>query len=400
MLSNDQISALKTIKSKPGPFFLTGKAGTGKSYLALELKKHFRVKYTAPTGIAAQNIGGCTLHSLLGMGPHSQKANVKRLDSYLSWHGALVVDEVSMVNTELFEILYDALYGEIAFRGKLICIGDFMQLSPVTGNMAFKSPLWQNSIELIELVEQHRQDDKDFVDILDDIRVGNFSDRVAELFKDRAVKKLPEDCTNIVPHKRTAEDINEQRLMKLPGEEQFCLHEVKFSKWGINHKTTADRIERSARFPEAFRFKTGARVIMLKNTDMYVNGTTGTIIDFNVEQERIRVLADLGYEFDAYPTDEDITDATGKTVVTHTQFPMQLAWALTIHKAQGMTMDKIGIDMSNHFADGMTYVAISRIKTRDGLFLSGEARDLKVNKDALTYTKGGYSHRNIMKPSI
>jgi len=157
---------------------------------------------------------------------------------------------------------------------------------------------------------------------------------------------------------------------------------------GLTDEIASNILEKTARFPIDLEYAVGARVVMLKNTGFYVNGTCGVIKDIDEEHHIITVESDKGYPFTVCPETEDIHDAEGQVLVSHLQYPMQLAWAMTIHKAQGMTLDKIGIEMRNHFAEGMTYVAMSRVKTKEGLLLCGDIdRMLRTNKDAIFYMK-------------
>lgn len=389
ILSDDQQNAFNTIIAESGPFFVTGKAGTGKSALIRYMKSSHKVRCAAYTGLAAQNIGGSTLHSLFGLSPQSRSinpSNIVTLGGRLSGFDFLVIDEISMVPSWLFDLIYKALK-TINFRGKLVLVGDFLQLQPVDGRMAFTSNNW-SAIKKIELTEQHRQNNIDFLRVLDEIRFGNFTEDVAGFIASKIVNNLPDDCVNLISVKKTVEAINEMRVQQLPGE--LYIHKSKLIHTIVDQQKTNYFLENTVRFPSLLKLKVGARIVMLKNDPdkLFVNGTLGRILDIDKAYDCILVRADAGYDFRVGVTREDIIDADERIVLSHEQYPLQLAYAMTIHKSQGMTLEKVGVDLTNHFSGGMTYVAISRAKSPEGISFVGRLYDLKVNQEAMRYYKG------------
>lgn len=183
MLSEDQKRALNMIQCNSGTHALLGGAGTGKSYLIESLR--VRAAVTASTGIAAQNVRGTTLHSFLGITPYSKNANKEHVEKRLAGCSSLIVDEISMVNLPLFEMLMRTCYR----MTKIILIGDFLQLPPVEGGWAFKSAFWEKYVQVHRLTTQHRQHEGDFIEALDDLRVGNRSTLLTRLIAERKNRK-------------------------------------------------------------------------------------------------------------------------------------------------------------------------------------------------------------------
>jgi ATP-dependent DNA helicase PIF1 len=383
-LSADQIEAAKLIDEGVGPFFLTGPAGCGKSFLIEHLRKRRRVSVCATTGIAAQLIRGRTVHSFCGIHPNlgvfeSYTANqrVKNTD-------ILVIDEVSMASSELLTQIVQRF--EVAEHWpKIVTVGDLLQLPPVSGGYVYENPMWE-TFKVIRLTTIHRQQDRSFVDALNDLRVGNVSQRVTELVEERRVEALPTDCTQLYPHRATVEDTNLARLASLEGEEKrFEWDVIRWKKHKDPQKDAEafEKMSSKARFPRMLSIKIGARVCMLNNEQngAWVNGSTGKIV--SMEFSRIDVDLDNGRRIEVYPMEEQVYAADEDPSLVVKQYPMMLAWALTAHKSQGMTLDRVGIDLSNHFAPGMTYVALSRCKTKEGLHLIGKMSPIKVDARAL-----------------
>jgi ATP-dependent exoDNAse (exonuclease V) alpha subunit len=376
-LSDDQRCAVETIRCKTGPFFLTGPAGSGKSHVI----KYFRnmdpyCTVCAATGTAAQLIGGRTLHSFLGLHPTYGLRNSRAAEERVRNCRMLVIDEISMVSDQTLELMYRR-FDMAGHEPKILAVGDFLQLPPVEGLFAFESDLWNNFTEL-HLTKIHRQSDLEFLQALNDIRVGSYTARVMDMIQSRTVDRLPDDCTHLVPHRATAETENTRRLNLLttplrkstssPIETQ---KELTYLDWV------------STRLPHELYLKVGARVVMLTNSDFWVNGSTGVVQD--IMNGLVLVRLDSGGIVEVSKEEEKILNGNGEVKFSHAQYPMSLAWALTIHKAQGMTIDRVGVVLDNHFAPGQTYVALSRAKTPAGLFLTGTLSNLIVSEKALRY---------------
>lgn len=383
-LSKDQKNAFSEIKTHKY-VFLTGKAGTGKSFLIDYIRsQEENVAVTATTGIAAQLIKGQTIHSFCGILPNvgvidSRKANIRVRSCDI-----LVVDEISMANSELINQIFERF--EIAeHEPKLIFSGDFCQLPPVEGGFAFESPHWKK-FHKVCLTTIHRQTDVDFIEALNDLRNGEITDKVNKLVLERTVSELPNDCIKLFPKRCQADDLNENKLRELPSK-------LKLSEWDWvyignegddnNEFIPKEPTESNARFKKRLFFKEGARVCLLTNTDFWVNGSTGFIRKVNPSS--IDVVLDNGKIVNVEEADEIVYGAYGNPIYRIKQFPIMLAWALTIHRAQGMSLDKVGVYMNGHFACGQTYVAISRAKTKNGLFLQGKLSRISVDQKAISF---------------
>lgn len=382
-LSVDQSEALQVISGELGPFFVTGPAGCGKSFLIDEIRRGAGVEVCATTGIAAQLVRGMTVHSFLGIHPTHGVFKSYKANQRVKWTKCLVVDEISMASSGLLSQMIER-FEQAEHAPKLVMVGDLLQLPPVSGQFIYEHPLWQH-VKIIKLTTIHRQKDPEFVAALNDLRVGAASDKVMNLVQERRVESLPPDCTLLFPHKSKVGEVNIRRLQDLPGEEErFEWDVVSWKNPKKDDDSMFDYIASKARFPRVLALKEGARICMLNNdpNGAWVNGSTGEVVSFS--EQRVVVKLDRGYEVNAEPVCEEIFSSAGKEPdLTIRQFPMMLAWALTTHKAQGMTLDRVGIDLENHFACGMTYVALSRCKTKEGLYLVGNLSRVMADQRAM-----------------
>jgi hypothetical protein len=376
-LSDDQKKAYEfifdTVEVKQASkfFFITGEAGTGKSHLTRYIYDNHNTAITASTGIAAHNIGGCTMHRFFGIAMGKNHPRKMQLSENLRNIDVLIIDEISMVGYQLFGPCMHAL---VDMGIRVIMIGDFFQLPPVNDRYCFTHPFWNHNVMFALLTQNHRQsggDNPDFVRSLNYLRWGGIDNNLARIINERQVRALPDDCVNIVPHRRTAEYINDSRLKDL-GKEIF---EYRVSIIWSKPKGSgvAERMVSSTTIPDVFNVCEGARIVMLTNDSegKWVNGTTGEVTEVDDKHKRIYVTDDDGNEFCVRKQEHEIKGAKGESLVRFSQFPMALSFAMTIHKAQGMTLDKVGVDLSNHFDFGMTYVALSRCRTEEGLNLIG-----------------------------
>jgi ATP-dependent DNA helicase PIF1 len=395
VLSAEQKTLLQIIEETKENIFITGKAGTGKSVLLSHFREQTakRVAVTAYTGIAALNVKGQTIHSLfkLGMGlqePESLKANTRtRLDMLLRRIDTLVIDEISMVRADIMDAI-DARFrtarkNDIAFGGvQIVMFGDVFQLPPVVetdlfqyfediygGHFFFHAKVWKKAeFKVFELSQIFRQKDPAFRDILNAVRNGTATDAQIEQLNSRHGGALPEDGTvTLAPTNELVARINQENLSRLPGR-------VK------EYKATITGGMKRGTFPteEYLQLKVGAQIVLLKNDKdgRWVNGTVGKVeslhedhIDIRVNDQVSRLeresWEEIIYEYDA---------AKGKVEATigssFTQYPLKLAWALTVHKSQGQTYERVLLDLSTGmFAAGQLYVALSRCTSMEGLWL-------------------------------
>lgn len=378
---------------------LTGPAGAGKSYLIDKFVKKARrhgkkVSITATTGIAASNIGGSTIHSWSGIGignklhpdfvytiSDGRKKAINKID-------VLIIDEVSMMNSYVIDMVNDAMKiireSEEPFGGlQVILVGDFFQLPPVdkTGNGGFitESAAWKElNLTVCYLEEQHRTDDNRLQEILNRMREGTLRQKHMNWLMERWRITPPEDTTRLYTLNVDVDKENEKRLAEVPGDTQYYLRTYR----GSNYEAI-ENLQRSVLAPQLLALKVGALVMAVKNDPAgdYANGSIGTVESFTDEglpcvilQSGKRVVF-TPQEWEARKND--------KLLAAITQIPLRLAYAITVHKSQGMTLDAAEVDLSSAFAPGMGYVALSRVRTLGTLYIKGlNQRSLMVSDKA------------------
>lgn len=393
VLSAEQKVLLKIMEETKEHIFITGKAGAGKSVLLRHFREQTakRIVVAAPTGIAALNVKAQTIHSLfkLGIGlqePKNLRANT-RLDTLLRRVDTLVIDEISMVRADLMDAI-DARFRtackkDIAFGGvQIIMFGDPFQLPPVVeknlvqyfedvcgGHFFFNAKVWKIAeFKVFELSQVFRQKDPAFRDILNAVRNGTASDTQVERLNSRYGEALPKDGTvTLAPTNELVSRINQENLSRLPGKAK-------------EYQATITGDMKKGTFPteEYLQLKVGAQIVLLKNDKdgRWVNGSVGKVealhedhIDIRVDGQVSRLeresWEEIIYEYDA---DKGKVEATVGS--SFTQYPVKLAWGLTVHKSQGQTYERVLLDLSTGvFAAGQLYVALSRCTSLEGLWL-------------------------------
>ncbi len=388
MKQNTALTILKSGKN----VFITGSAGTGKTYLLHQYVgwlKERRVYPTivAPTGIAASHLGGQTIHSFFALGIRDRidegyvefLMDKKYLKTRFSKLDILIIDEVSMISPDIFSAMDLILRGfkgtDVPFGGVQVVIsGDFFQLPPVSREpkekrFAWQSPVWKAlDLQTCYLEEKFRQDDSRLIQILDDIRAGSISEASEQMLAERHEKELSiETPTKLYTHNVDVDRINLSELEKLEGESKVFVYESKGSRKNI------EKIFKSSLVLEELALKKGAVVIFIKNNPEvgYVNGTTGRVESFSPIDNMPIVRTAEGKKIKLDMEDWSLENDIGTITATVSQVPLRLAWAITIHKSQGMTLDAAEIDLSKTFETGQGYVALSRIKNIEGLRLMG-----------------------------
>lgn len=396
--------------------FITGYAGTGKSTLLRKLKKERPDSIVvAPTGLAAINVGGLTVHSLFMLNP--SVIEPEDLDGIHGWrldaiHMAdmLILDEISMVRVDLLNLidfrLKQIMHNESPFGGKqVVMFGDMCQLPPVVpegdikdylydvygGPYFFQHPVIRaGNFYCVELDKIYRQSDPVFIGILNSIRNGEGLDGALKLLEDRVMPGSPEDVY-LTATNYDADKVNEQHLVDLPGDFVACRARV------------------AGTFPESMYptevslfLKPGARVMNIYNDQEngLVNGSLGTVLEASPEEviicadgrpdSRLRIRRHdwINYKLTRSKKGSTKFKMSVEPVGTFSQIPLRLAWAMTIHKSQGQTFDRVHVNMGRGaFAHGQTYVALSRCRTLEGLTLSKniQASDIQVDPLVLTY---------------
>lgn len=387
--------------------FVTGVAGTGKSTLLNEVKNKKEMAITATTGIAAVNVGGATLHSYFGVGLAREDADTLLAEMFapakkrIKRTKTLVIDEVSMLSAELFEKLeYIArkIKGKHDFFGgiQLVFFGDFLQLPPVTKNkepdFCFESPTWFNAMfNIVELKHVYRQENREFVDILAKIRKGELDEAgEARLLECKySPEKHPPEITPVVLFSTNdeARKRNTQKLAEIEKKPVF------FEATQSGNERKAENLMNNCRADRQLELKVGAQVMMMINKHQdknVVNGSIGTVEGFegglpvvNFHDAGVKLTIDK-HRWEA--TEYDPETLEKMVVATVSQIPLHLAWAITIHKSQGMTIPWLYCDLRRVFCDSQIYVAVSRAKSLDGLFLEGFSREkITVNEKALSF---------------
>jgi ATP-dependent DNA helicase PIF1 len=387
-LSSEQQAVLQHIERGHGHVFITGKAGTGKTAVLRHLMKttHQKVVVCAPTGIAALNAGGSTVHNLLGLGTalpadaHTDHHLVKTQKAWLKEVDILVIDEVSMVSSDLMDSM-DRVLQEVRGDGdpfggiKVVMFGDPYQLPPVVDKEAesyfrraryrsawfFDAHVWtQTNFTVFELEQIHRQDDPGFKDVLNAVRDGTVTaDQLGQL--NHVGMRKAKDKGILLASRRAA--VAERNTLKLKSIRSSAKTYKAMVNTGFGIKEPADR---------TIVLKNGAKVMMLNNDreERWVNGTTGVVT--NVWDDEVTVEIDgIPYDVGRFAWVKAGTPPEFyKEAPKFRQIPVKLAWAVTIHKSQGLSLPAVEIDLgTGAFSPGQTYVALSRVTTPEGLFI-------------------------------
>lgn len=415
-LSAEQAAVFELIERSREHIFVTGRAGTGKStllnHLAWNTSKQLVI--AAPTGVAALNVGGQTIHSLFRLpigviADHEieQNGDLRKL---LGSIDTLVIDEVSMVNADLMDAMDRSLRQarqrpDDPFGGvQVVLFGDPYQLAPVPGDgdersyfadqyrsmWFFDAKVWQDAdLKIIELTNIHRQHEEEFKYLLNAVRHGMVTAEIAEKLNTIGARPAPTSgAITLATRNDSVNRINQTQLGLLPGRALTAVAEV-----------TGDFGGRAYPADERLELKVGAQVMFLRNDSdrRWVNGSIGTVrtiadtvwVDVDGEEHEVEPAVWEKYKYSYSSATKKLTR---EIVAEFQQFPLRLAWAVTIHKSQGKTYDQAIVDLgSRAFAPGQTYVALSRVSTLDGMYLTRPLRpsDILVDDDVRRFMRAG-----------
>ncbi|KAK3513386.1 hypothetical protein QTP70_014213 [Hemibagrus guttatus] len=425
-LSKEQMAVLNAVLSGKNVFF-TGSAGTGKSFLLKRIVGSLPPKSTyatASTGVAACHIGGTTLHSFAGIGsgsaPLEQCLELAQRPGVLQhWTSCkhLIIDEISMVEAKFFDKL-ESIARHVdrrrsirrssePFGGiQLIVCGDFLQLPPVTKgkekvSFCFQARSWRKCIHVnMELTEVRRQTDRTFISLLQAIRLGRITEEVTSRLLKSARNPIERDgivATRLCTHKDDVELTNENKLQQLPGP----LHVFEALD---SDPMLVKTIDAQSPVGHTLQLKVGAQVMLTKNLDVQrglVNGARGVVVDFlpgNQGLPRVRFLCGA---VEVMKRERWTFKAAGGVYLSRQQLPLKLAWAISIHKSQGMTLDCVEISLARVFESGQAYVALSRASSLEGLrVMDFDPRVVQANSDVLMFYKKLKRDRLLLQSSM
>ena len=410
-LTRCQQAGLDSLLESRENIFITGGPGTGKSYLInefLNLESH-KIPVVASTGAAAILVGGRTFHSFFNLG--IMQGSVEqvidralqnpRLIRRLNDVNAVVVDEVSMLSWQTLDCAekiaraarkFDAPWGGM----RMIVVGDFAQLPPISRGMdrekektgrdwCFLGEAWAGArFKTISLQEVKRTDDVEFLQVLEEIRWGKRTDRVEDFLNSRVIEphEVEVDTPHVFPRRAQTEAFNKAKLADLPN--PLRIFETEYD----GDKRYIERLKTDAPIPPVLELKKGALVMLRVNDSKrrYVNGSLGIIS--HIEEEVLQVEAE-GQILDIEPYYFVMLDADGDEVAYAKNFPLTLAYANTIHKMQGTTLDRIHVSLRALWEPGQAYVALSRARSGAGVTLAGwDASSIKADPQVREFYQG------------
>lgn len=429
--NKQQVMAYELIANTNSSFFLTGRAGTGKTTFLRNVQKTVGKQFItlAPTGVAAILAGGDTIHSFFGLPldvctPGTMgKMNEARILTLIHTD-TIIIDEVSMVRCDVIDAIdytmRKTLRSSLPFGGKqMVFVGDMFQLPPVSKRgveqelmndlyhtedfFFYKADVFRRMrLVKIEFQKVYRQEDEGFLRILESIRLNKTTPEILMRLNERVCQPTKEDGTviTLASLNRTADTINQQRLSEIDSEE-------------YTYEGTVQGKFEEKRFPvdKTLKLKLGAQVMFTRNDPnrRWANGTIGTVSKLAKDEIHVKVESGNTYtvpcctwESYSYEYDKEERKMKKEKIGAFTQYPLRLAWAITVHKSQGMTFDKLYLDLSRGmFAAGQLYVALSRVRSLGGLFLSRPIipQYAHTSREVLSYANG-YNDEQVIYSEI
>ena len=428
--NKQQVMAFELIANTNSSFFLTGRAGTGKTTFLRNVQKMVGKQFItlAPTGVAAILAGGDTIHSFFGLpmdvctpGTLGKMSEARILT--LIHTDTIIIDEVSMVRCDIIDAIdytmRKTLRSSLPFGGKqMIFVGDMFQLPPVL-KKGVESDLMHDLYHAddcffykadaikrmrmvkIEFQKVYRQEDETFLKILESIRLNKTTPEILMRLNERVCQPTKENDMVITLASRncTADSVN-----------QKCLAEIEAEEYTYEGTVTGKFEEKRFPVDMTLKLKVGAQVMFTRNDQhkRWVNGTIGTVTKLAKDEIQVTtggaayVVPNCSWESYSYEYDKEERKMKKELMGTFTQYPLRLAWAITVHKSQGMTFDKLYLDLSRGmFAAGQLYVALSRVRTLDGLFLSRPIipQYAHTSREVLSYASG-YNDEHVISNEI
>ena len=401
-LNDCQLEAMEALLSSDN-VFLTGQAGTGKSYLLGQYRERSNRNPTvvSSTGASAILINGRTFHSFFGIGVMEgghERTVIRASENYILTERLravheVIIDEVSMLSGQTLccaeEICRKARNSKEPWGGiRIIAVGDFFQLPPVTKDRnqdidwAFTHPVWERSKFTAKLLKTiMRTNDEKFLEVLNHIRSGEINDNVKKYLNSRHISGTMDEFRGVRLYGliKDVESYNQKRLGELKS--PLNIFPTKYTGDNDNQIKT---IKKACPIPETLHLKIGAYVMIRVNKgEEYVNGTTGYITD--IGEKILTIQTDKGKFFlEQYAW--NLLNGDGIVTATATNFPVTLAWAMTIHKAQGTTLKEALLDLSNLWDSGQAYVAVSRLSSGDGLKIkSWNQRSFRIDQKVKSF---------------
>lgn len=387
-MNDSQKEALNTLKVG-GNVFLTGAAGTGKSTVLRVFASGVsteRYPLLASTGAAAVLIGGRTFHSFFGLGKMGESVaqivrkatGNRRICTRIENADGVIIDEVSMLPGRALAVaeqIARAIRGNARPWGglRVIAVGDFGQLPPIckhgeSRDWAFRHPVWEKTgFRVAALTEVVRSSDRHFLEVLAKVRAGVVDEEVTAFLNSRPNASESFTGTRLFGKCAPAEQHNLNRLTKLEGEA------ITLPTRYEGDARAVDVLREKCPVPELLHIKVGALVMTRVNDERagYVNGSVGHVLEVDQKQNAVRVRLRCGADVVVGLRTFTLLDADGKMTASAVNFPLTLAWAMTIHKAQGMSLDQVSVDLKDLWDSGQAYVALSRATSPDGLYLQG-----------------------------
>ncbi len=385
-LTVEQQIALELLESGEN-IFVTGGAGSGKSFLLRHFMRNLDPKIMpilASTGAAAVLLGGRTFHSFFGLGimeggpqaTFDRGINLPHLMKRLAQVEGFILDEVSMIPSSALEtaekLARASRQNSLPWGGmRVIMVGDFAQLPPVTRTRerewAFRSSVWSESgFRNVWLQQNQRVHEADFLSVLADVREGQVSERVRDYLESRVREHDQDDKTlRLFPRRDQSEIFNQRELAELHNPE------IHIDSIYLGLERQVEMLKKTAPVPPRLTLKEGCRVMFIQNDPQkrWVNGTRGTVVE--VTADKITVEKESFRHVTVEKSQFSMLDAEGKVVASVINFPLILAYATTIHKSQGATLDELWVNLSNLWEPGHAYVALSRLSSARGLKLLG-----------------------------